>query len=169
MSVFKYFFCGAVGLLALVATGSSAKTTGLVTLSTMTGDITFTGTFVSLKDEKFTIRTPDLGTIRVSADNFTCTGIACPGVASELAIRDMGKVAPGLVAGLLEGYAASIGADYSQDVQASSKSITVSKPDGSLHLEVKLHDGVGGSAGSGGNVSELGVAAWRLQTGVANQ
>lgn len=162
MSILRFAAIGAGAFMfSIASTITFAQPVALVTLQSAGGDITLIGQLVSASDDKFTISTPDLGNVRVSSDDFTCSGAACPDTADQFTIQDMADVAPGLVTRLLEGYAGSVGLDYEKVEAEEQAAVNLVNPDGSVRTRVDLAYGAPG-LGAARQDAAIGVAAWRM-------
>lgn len=162
MSFLRFTASGAGAFVFSIASSMTfAQSVAPVTLQSVGGDITLVGQLVSASDHKFTIATPDLGNVRVSADDFTCSGAACPDTADRFAIRDMADTAPGLVTGLLEGYASAAGLEYEMVDAKQQAAVNLVNPDGSVRTRVDLAYGAPG-LGDHRTDAAIGVAAWRM-------
>ena len=98
---------------AILSSGSALAQSDEVTLKSADGTVNLSGTLVDFTDDIYLLRT-ELGDLRVSVDQVTCEGFACPTFETpeaDVHLRGSDTVGEGVVPLLLSGYAAYLGAD----------------------------------------------------------
>lgn len=165
------FTCAAALALAMAsAIPATAQQTAPITLESFDGSISVTGDLQRYDGENYFVVVPDMGVLRIKAQEVTCTGILCPEVASEegpkFGIYGSRTVGTTLIPNLLRGYAETHGLGYEiiPTGDPAERFVRLTNPDGTLRAEIDLQTRGSGSAFPAlvDEVADIGVADRRM-------
>ena len=147
-----------------ITVGTAAQNRTPVTLTAIDGSMSISGSLISVGDGSYLVKTA-VGELRLPADQVTCEGIGCPGIAvvtPKFGVHGSRTVGTDLMPNLLRGYARKKGANFElvRTDNPDERTVLLTYRDGTILAEIDLRTYGSGSAfmALADGVAEIGMA-----------